>query len=155
LNSKEKICHHVDALFGIGVSDAIPEDLEFEYSRKTGRLKNFSIRNQLVATLRTDGGLALTIFGARILIRNKKFIDNCVIPRSEAIPFVSEGRSLFCKHVEWCGSNVKVGSDVAVIDNHGDVLAIGRSVLGYEVMKRYRKGVAVKVREGIKSRVTN
>ncbi len=155
MNSKEKICHHVDALFGIGVSDAIPEDLEFEYSRKTGRLKNFSIRNQLVATLRTDGGLALTIFGARILIRNKKFIDNCVIPRSEAIPFVSEGRSLFCKHVEWCGSNVKVGSDVAVIDNHGDVLAIGRSVLGYEVMKRYRKGVAVKVREGIKSRVTN
>jgi uncharacterized protein with predicted RNA binding PUA domain len=155
LNSKEKICHHVDALFGIGVSDAIPEDLEFEYSRKTGRLKNFSIRNQLVATLRTDGGLALTIFGARILIRNKKFIDNCVIPCSEAIPFVSEGRSLFCKHVEWCGSNVKVGSDVAVIDNHGDVLAIGRSVLGYEVMKRYRKGVAVKVREGIKSRVTN
>ena len=82
-------------------------------------------------------------------------MDNCVIPYSEAIPFVSEGRSLFCKHVEWCGSNVKVGSDVAVIDNHGDVLAIGRSVLGYEVMKRYRKGVAVKVREGIKSRVTN
>lgn len=82
-------------------------------------------------------------------------MDNCVIPCSEAIPFVSEGRSLFCKHVEWCGSNVKVGSDVAVIDNHGEVLAIGRSVLGYEVMKRYRKGVAVKVREGIKSRVTN
>jgi archaeosine-15-forming tRNA-guanine transglycosylase len=33
------------------------------------------------------------------------------------------------------------------------VLATGRALFGFNVMKKYRKGVAVKVREGIKSRV--
>jgi conserved protein with predicted RNA binding PUA domain len=152
-NPKEKICHHIDAIFGTGVSAALPVDLHFEYSRRTGRIKNFSFGDQLIATLRTDGGIALTIFGAKELLKNKQFRENCVIPTEEAIPFVSEGRSLFCKHVEWCGSNVKVGSDVAIIDKNDRVLAIGRALFGSNLMKKYHKGVAVKVREGIKSRL--
>ncbi len=65
--------------------------------------------------------------------------------------FVREGRSLFCKHVEWCGSNVKVGSDVAIVDSVDEVVAVGRALIGYNHMKNYHKGMAVKVREGIKS----
>jgi conserved protein with predicted RNA binding PUA domain len=107
----------------------------------------------LVATFRTDGGIALTIFGATELLKNKQFRENCVIPTPEAIPFVSEGRSLFCKHVEWCGSNIRVGSDVAIINKEDIVLATGKALFQYNIMKKYRKGVAVKVREGIKSRV--
>jgi uncharacterized protein with predicted RNA binding PUA domain len=107
----------------------------------------------LVATFRTDGGIALTIFGATELLKNKQFRENCVIPTAEAIPFVSEGRSLFCKHVEWCGSNIRVGSDVAIINKEDIVLATGKALFQYNIMKKYRKGVAVKVREGIKSRV--
>ena len=128
-------------------------ELQFEYSRKTGRIKSFSIGGSLFATLRTDGGLALTIFGARKLMKNKGFKENCVIPTTESLPFISEGRSLFSKHVEWCGSNVEVGSDVAIIDSSDNVLAVGRALLGAKAMKTYRKGVAVKVREGIKSRL--
>jgi len=75
------------------------------------------------------------------------------MPVQEAIPFVSEGRSLFCKHVEWCGSNVKVGSDVAVIDSDNKVIAIGIAVLSHKLIKRYDRGVAVKCREGIKGRM--
>ncbi|MDQ4066171.1 MAG: hypothetical protein M3114_01130, partial [Thermoproteota archaeon] len=86
-----------------------------------------------------------------------------VMPVQEAIPFVSEGRSLFCKHVKWCGSNIKVGSDVAVIDGNssGDgnddsssrrVVAVGIAMLSSRLLKQYRKGVAVKVRQGIKGR---
>jgi conserved protein with predicted RNA binding PUA domain len=86
------------------------------------------------------------------LLKSKEFKENCIIPSNEAIPFVSEGRSLFCKHVEWCGSNVKVGSDVAIIDKRDIVIATGRSLFGSITMKCYQKGVAVKVREGIKSR---
>ena len=110
-------------------------------------------------TLRTDGGLALTTAGAQYLLNNsKKFKENCVEPTGEAVPFVSEGRSLFCKHVKWCGSNVKVGSDVAIIDGSssgGDnkVIAVGVAVLPSKLMKEYRRGVAVKVRQGIKGRL--
>ena len=152
LNSNEKVSHHIDAIFGSSISDVLTENFEFEYSRRTGRIKNIHIGKHLFATLRTDGGLALTIFGATELLKKKRFKENCVMPRKEAIPFVSEGRSLFCKHVEWCGSNVKVGSDVAVIDENDVVIATGRSLFGSIMMKCYQKGVAVKVREGIKSR---
>ena len=153
LNWPDKIYHHIDATFGVGVSTALGEDLQFEFSKRTGRIKNFSIRNELVATFRTDGGLALTIYGAKQLLKSKQFRENCVIPTPEAIPFVSEGRSLFCKHVEWCGSHIRVGSDVAIIDKDNIVLATGRALFGYSIMKKYRVGVAVKIREGIKSRL--
>lgn len=151
MNSDEKIYHHLRALFKI---ETLPlGDLQFEYSKKTGRIKNFSIDGNLFATLRTDGGLALTIFGANKLINTKGFKENCVIPKSEYHQFISEGRSLFTKHVEWCGSNIEVGSDVAIIDLNENVLAVGRALLGAKVMKGYQKGVAVKIREGIKSRL--
>jgi conserved protein with predicted RNA binding PUA domain len=156
LNWADKIYCHIDAIFGVGVSTALDgEDLQFEFSKKTGRIKNFSLRNELVATFRTDGGLALTIYGAKELLKSKQFRENCVIPTPDAISFVSEGRSLFCKHVEWCGSYIKVGSDVAIINKDNAVLATGRALFGCSIMKKYPKGVAVKIREGIKSRLND
>lgn len=159
LDALDKVCRHVDAIFGAGVSEALTannNNMQFEYSRKTGRIKNFSIDSALVATLRTDGGLALTVEGARFFARNSgAFRENCVVPVEEAVPFVSEGRSLFCRHVAWCGSNVKAGSDVAVLDKDGgSVIAVGIAVLGAGLMNKFSKGVAVKVREGIKGRTS-
>jgi uncharacterized protein with predicted RNA binding PUA domain len=153
VDPREKVCRHVDAIFGAGVSDALPADLHFEFSRKTGRIKNFSIGSQLIATLRTDGGLALTITGAQFFVdKSKQFRENCVVPVQDAVPFVTEGRSLFCRHVGWSGSNVRAGSDVAVVINDGAVIAVGIAVLGSSQITLYGRGVAVKVREGLKSR---
>jgi len=151
------VCRHLDAIFGAEVSDALPTaDMQFNFSKRTGRIKSFSIGGRLAITLRSDGGLALTTVGAQYLFENsKQFRENCVEPMSEALPFVSEGRSLFCKHVKWCGSNIKVGSDVAIIDgsgSDGSVIAVGIAMLPFNLMKEYHKGVAVKVRQGIKGR---
>lgn len=161
LDALDKVCRHIDAIFGAGVSEALPakdddNGVQFEYSRKTGRIKNFSIGSTLVATLRTDGGLALTVEGARFFVNSSRaFRENCVVPADEAAPFVSEGRSLFCRHVAWCGSNVKAGSDVAVLDKDDNVIAVGIAVLGAGLMVgRFSKGVAVKVRQGIKGRTS-
>jgi uncharacterized protein with predicted RNA binding PUA domain len=148
---EQKVRRHVDAIFGTGVSDILG-DMQFEFSRRTGRIKNFSIGGRLAATLRTDGGLALTISGAQYFLdKSNQFLENCVVPMQEAVPFISEGRSLFCRHVQWCGSNVRVGSDVAVIDDR-KVMAVGVAILPSGVMKEYSRGVAVKIREGIKGR---
>jgi uncharacterized protein with predicted RNA binding PUA domain len=94
----------------------------------------------------------LTIPGAQHLLdKRKEFHENCIKPVQEAVPFVSEGRSLFCRHVEWCGSNVKTGSDVAVV--HGSkVIAVGTAILPSMLMNQYSRGVAVKIREGLKGR---
>jgi conserved protein with predicted RNA binding PUA domain len=152
LNPNEKISYHLDALFGKGVSDVLPREISFSYSRKTGRIKNFGMDGRLIGTLRSDGGIALTIFGASILIACDNFKQNCIIPKEEAISFVGEGRSLFCKHVEWFGSNINIGSEVVVIDNNDDVLAVGKSVLSQSQLLGRIGDVAVKIREGIKSR---
>ena len=149
-----KVSRHVDAIFGPGISGALPASLNFEFSRRTGRIKNFSLDGMLLGTLRTDGGLALTVEGARHFVQNStQFRQNCVIPVEDAVPFVSEGRSLFCRHVRWCGQNVHAGSDVAILDGKGDsVIAVGIALLSSMLMGRYSRGVAVKVREGIKGR---
>ena len=145
----EKIRHHLNALFGAYF--ILPKSTTFSYSRRTGRIKNFSFDNQLAGTLRTDGGIALTLTGAEKLMKNPLFKTNCVIPIQQAVPFVSEGRSLFCKHVKWCGSNVRVGSDVVVIDDNEKILAVGRARIASNLMKEFDVGVAVRVRQGIKS----
>jgi conserved protein with predicted RNA binding PUA domain len=150
---EEKIDYHIDALFGKGVSSVLPKEIAFTYSRKTGRIKSFETNGKLVGTLRSDGGIALTILGASIFMKSSGFRQNCIIPINDALPFVSEGRSLFCKHVEWFGSNIKIGSEVVVIDNREDVIAVGKSVASQSQLRGKIGGVAVKVREGIKSRV--
>jgi uncharacterized protein with predicted RNA binding PUA domain len=86
-----------------------------------------------------------------MLERSSAFAENCVWPAEEAVPFVSEGRSLFCRHVDRCGSNVRVGSDVAIVHG-GKVIAVGVSLLATDLMKKYSRGVAVKVREGLRGR---
>lgn len=167
VNPYQKICSHVDFVFGRGISSSLSENIEIEYSKKTGKIKSFSIDGKLVGTFRTDGGIALTIYGATLFLTNKQFLENCIIPIEDAIPFVSEGRSLFVKHVLHCGSSVKCGSDVAVIDEHETVLAVGRSLLPYNYYNQacstrdsrlnglYQiRGIGVKIREGIKSRST-
>ncbi len=159
----QKISSHVNFLFGREVSSVLSKDIEIEYSRKTGRIKNFGLKGKLIGTFRTDGGIALTIDGAKLFLQHENFIPNCIIPVDDAVPFVSEGRSLFVKHVLKCGMNVKTGSDVAIIDSTQSVLAIGRSLFpfSYYQNKNYEnsdrsllRGVGVKIREGIKSRST-
>ena len=153
MNPKEKIDHQLDALFGNGVSSVLPKEISFTYSRKTGRIKSFETNGELIGTLRSDGGIALTILGASILMKSSGFRQNCIIPIHDALPFVSEGRSLFCKHIEWFGSNINIGSEVVVIDKKEDVLAVGKSVASQSQLRGRIGDVAVKVREGIKSRV--
>jgi uncharacterized protein with predicted RNA binding PUA domain len=156
LDSETKIGHHIDALFGNGIFERLKVNhatgsFRFEHSRRTGRIKYFFIKDRLAGTIRTDGGIALTIIGANELLKTGKFLENCVKPIAEAVPFVKNGHSLFCKHVEWCGSNVKVGSEAVVIDNSCEVIAVGKAIIGAAHMKSYGQGVAVKIREGLKS----
>jgi uncharacterized protein with predicted RNA binding PUA domain len=163
LDPFKKISSHIDFLFGLGTSSVLPlMDIEVEYSKKTGRIKNFSLDGKLIGTFRTDGGIALTIYGAGLLLKHGDFLPNCIIPVDDAIPFVSEGRSLFVKHIFKCGTNVKTGSEVAITDSNLNILAVGRSLFpfsyyhdkNYENSRSPLRGVGVKIREGIKSRST-
>ena len=146
-----KLQHSIDALFGNGCSKYLPKDIDVVLSRKNGRIRTVSHKGKLLCTLRINGSLAISISFAQTLLQNKKFIENCIEINEDAAPFVQEGRSVFCKHVIWSGKNVRVSSDTPILFEN-QVIAVGRSVLSSEMISDFKRGVAIKVRDSLKSR---
>ena len=66
-----KLKHTIDALFGSGVSKFLPKNIEFTFSRKNGRIREVYHKKNLLCTLRIDGGLAISPFFAKILLKSK------------------------------------------------------------------------------------
>ena len=145
-----KLKYTIDALFGKGVSKSLPKKLEFVLSKKNQRIRNVFHDGQLLCTLRIDGGLAITPYIAQILLKSKKFKENCLEVDADSKPFVEEGKSVFCSHVLWCGKNVKIASDTPVLFKN-KVIAVGKAVLSAEMIPSMKRGVAVKVRDSLKS----
>lgn len=150
MDSAVKLKHTIDALFGAGVSKNLPAELRIIFSRKNGRIKEVYHDKSLLCTLRIDGGLAITPHFAQILLKSKKFRQNCVEIDEDSRPFVEEGRSVFCKHVTWAGKNIMIGADVPVLFG-GKVIAVGRAVVNPDMMMTLKRGVAVKVRDSLKT----
>ncbi len=149
MDSALKIKYTLDALFGQGVSKYLPKNVRFTYSKKTGRIQHVYQDDTLLCTLRIDGGLAITPNFAQMLMKSKKFLENCVEVDDDSKPFVENGNSVFCNHVTWAGKNILIGSDVPVL--HGNkVIAVGRAVVSSKMMQSLKKGVAVKIRDSLK-----
>ena len=146
-----KLQHSLDALFGNGVSKQLPKDIELIFSRKTGRIRTVSHKGKLLCTLRIDGGLAISPYFAQILLKSKAFRENCVEINEDAAPFVESGRSVFCKHVVWCGKKVRISADTPVLFKN-QVIAVGKAILSSEMISDFDRGVAIKIRDSLKSR---
>ena len=146
-----KLQQSLDALFGSGSSKYLPKDIDIILSRKTGRIRTVSHKGKLLCTLRINGSLAISIDFAQILLQSKTFRDNCIEINKEAAPFVMEGRSVFCKHVVWCGKNVRVTTDTPILFEN-QVIAVGKAILSSEMISDFKRGVAIKVRDSLKSR---
>jgi len=140
----------VDYLFGRGVSRVLPkEGYRFFYSRRSGRLKLIHHEGKIFATVKPNGALALSVYGATTLARSAKFRENCVEVSDGVTDFVRGGRSVFCKFVKRAGKNVYPKSEVAIVDSKGKVIGVGLAVLNGAVMLQFKTGVAVKVRAGL------
>ena len=150
MDSVEKLHHTIDALFGNGVSKQLPKEIKITYSKKNGRIRSVFHHEKLLCTLRIDGGLAISPYFAQLLLKNKKFKENCLVVDKDSKPFVEEGRSVFCQHVVWCGKNIQISSDVPVLFN-SKVIAVGRAVLSSEMIQSQERGVAIKIRDSLKS----
>jgi len=145
-----KVKHTIDALFGVGISRHLPKQIELFFSKRTGRIREVYHNQKLLCTLRIDGGLAITPYFAQILMKNKKFKENCLEIDKDSKPFVEDGRSVFCGHVVWCGNNIRIQSDVPVLYKN-KVIAVGKAILSSEKMKEQTIGVAEKVSDSLKS----
>ncbi len=139
----------VDYLFGKGVSRALPhEGFRLVYSRKSGRLKLVFHEGLLFATVKPNGSMALSVYGADILARSARFKENCVTVADEAAAFVRGGKSVFCKFVTRAGRNVLPKSEVAIVDGRGRILGLGTAVMNGKFIRQFGSGIAVRVRVG-------
>lgn len=142
----------VDYIFGRGVSGALPrEGMRLTYSRRSGRVKLVHHKDKLFATMRPNGSMALSLYGATLLSKSRQFRHNCITVDDEGAPFVKGGKSVFCKFVTKAGREVRPRGDVAILDSSGRLIGVGTSVLAGSVVQQFKSGVAVKVREGFES----
>ncbi|MEM2855937.1 MAG: PUA domain-containing protein [Candidatus Nitrosocaldaceae archaeon] len=150
IDPKRKFCMTLDSIFCSDISSSIPLDrLNFTFSKRTGKIKHVMMDDKIIATLRTDGGFAITLDGARFLLESNKVKENCIIIKKEVVDFIKSGRSVFCKHVISCGRNIEVESDAIILDDNDRLVAVGKAILPYSMIIVFKRGAAVRVRHSI------
>jgi uncharacterized protein with predicted RNA binding PUA domain len=139
-----------DYQFGKGVGNELfPENVEIEYSKRTGRIRYVYLEGKRLATLRpTDGLFSLSITGAKRIVESANSIGCLVAVQDDVSRFIAEGGDVFAKHVVSADDSIRARDEVIVVSEKGKVLAVGRAVLAVLEMKVFKTGVAVKVRRG-------
>jgi predicted RNA-binding protein (TIGR00451 family) len=136
------------------------EELEYQYSRKTGRLKYVldASTKKVLFSFRANGSIAPTVAGARQLLGIDELLKTRKRPRyvvtvlDGVSELVADGKTVFCKHIVSCDNNLRGNEDVVIVNESGKLLAVGRSIVAGPIMKQFKRGAAIKVREGINSR---
>ena len=148
LDGRKQFSTMLDYEFGVGTSRALPKmGLRFVYSKRSDRLKQVMHGDKLFATIRPNGVIAPTYYGACLLMKSKAYAQNSVVVEQEAVEFVSEGRSVFCKFVKEVGRHVLPSGEVAVLDPARRVIAVGSAKVHGDYMRQFKHGVAVKTRD--------
>ena len=116
--------------------------IDVEYN-KSGRIRRIYVDGKLAFVLRNnDGYLLPTLYGAT-------FLERRVILDFEAVEYVKNGRSVPAKYVVTTSQEVRPYGEVAVVDPHGSVVAVGRLMYSTRELT-LRRGYAVRVRESLK-----
>jgi uncharacterized protein with predicted RNA binding PUA domain len=139
-----------DYQFGKGVGMMFfPDNVKIVFSRKTGRIRYVFLEGKRLGTMRpTDGFFSLSISGAKRIVHSAQPAKCFVTVRSDVAKFIADGGDVFAAHIVRADDEVRAKDEVIVVDEEGNVLAVGRAVLSGEEMKAFKRGVAVKVRRG-------
>jgi len=147
LDGRKQFSVMLDYEFGVGTSRVLPKTgLRFVYSKRSDRLKQVFHEEKLFATIRPNGTISPTHYGATLLIKSRAYAANTVVVEQDAVKFVSEGKSVFCKFVKSVGKHVLPSGEVAVLDPAGNVIAVGSAKIHGDFMREFKYGVAVKTR---------
>ena len=151
-NNLAKIRGIADYQFGKGVgAQLFPDSIEIKYSPRTGRIRFINLNGERIATLRpTDGVLSISLKAAQTMAEKTPFAKCFVTVKNEVSKFIAAGGDVFAVHVVKVGSEVGAKDEVIALDEDGQVLAVGRTMLSSEEMKAFKTGVAVKIRHGTK-----
>lgn len=127
--------------------------LRARHSRSTGRLREVLREKRILFVVANDGLPHPTFAGGEELRAVLPAPRARVVAHADAVPFVSEGRSLFSRHVVRADPELSPGDAVLVVDAEDHLLSVGRALLSGAEMGRFRRGVAVRVVSHAGSRV--
>jgi predicted RNA-binding protein (TIGR00451 family) len=131
---------------------SIFDEMKFEFSRKTGKLKHIYQQKVLQANYRpTLGTFSISLDTIKRIKDQLDFPQFRVQVLSEVSDFIAQGKSVFAKHVVMLDKQLRVGDEVIVVDEEDNLLAIGKLTLPPVYFPDFKFGSAVKVRKGIKS----
>ncbi len=154
-NPLGKVRSIADYQFGKNVGVKLfPDNVTFEYSRKTKRIRFINLDGERLATLRpTDGLLSLSIKAAQFIAENLSKDAKCFVTiKNDVLKYIAEGGDVFAVHVVSVDDDVGAKDEVIVLDEDRHVLAVGRTVLSAQEIRAFKTGVAVKVRHGSNSK---
>ncbi len=154
--SREEARNYIMAIaeyqFGEGAGDAF-KDAFIELSRKTGMPRQIKAKGKHLATFRAeDGLLTLGIEGARRLHALLPFPRMRVAVNGDAEPFARRGKNVFAKFVVDADPKIRPYDEVLVVNERGELLATGQTLLSGEELGAFQTGLAVKVRRGVEGK---
>ncbi|MCL2143467.1 MAG: tRNA guanosine(15) transglycosylase TgtA, partial [Methanomassiliicoccaceae archaeon] len=137
--------------FGAEAADALMRGkIELVTSKNTGKIRNVISDGAHVLSMRADDGFyTLRKEGAARIVNNVPAPHMRVVISDDAIPFVSEGKNVFCAFVTDCDDEIRPMEEVLVVSGSDELVAVGRAILVRGEMLSFRKGIAVKVRDGV------
>jgi len=139
-----------DYQFGKGVGAVLFDNNVTFLLSKTKRIRQVHSGGERIATVRArDGFFTLSMEGAKRLHSFLKAPAMRVIVTEEAAPFVSKGKTAFCKHVSSIDLSLRAMEEVLVTDQNDRLLATGQLVLSPKEIFSSETGPAVFVRSGI------
>ncbi len=141
-----------DYQFGKGVGKVLfPDTCSFMLS-SSGRIRQVFDNGIRIATLKPDSGwFTLSIEGARRVKEALSFPKMRVVVIDEVSEFIASGKSVFAKHVVEVDEEIRANDEVVVVNTADELLATGKALLSAFEMLEMERGVAVKVRQGVKA----
>lgn len=142
-----------DFQFGKGSSGVLFDGkVELIKSKRTGKIRNVIVDGEHALSMRaSDGFFTLKVAGARRLHSAFSSPKLRVVVSNESAEFNQEGKNVFARFVLDCDENLRPMDEVLVVNEDDDLVAIGRTLMIKEEMLAFNNGLAVKVREGVKS----
>jgi 7-cyano-7-deazaguanine tRNA-ribosyltransferase len=146
-----QVVRTLDWQFGAGAGAALTTgDLRLEHSPATGKLRTVHLDGEHILSLRAhDGFFTLKLAGARLLHAALPSPANRVVVADDSVPFNRAGKSVFAQFVRSCDEALRPFDEVLVVDEADGLVAVGQCLMVAEEMADFRRGMAVKVREGM------
>ncbi|PKP54617.1 MAG: tRNA-guanine(15) transglycosylase [Candidatus Altiarchaeales archaeon HGW-Altiarchaeales-3] len=145
-----KIKGIMDYQFGSGAGDLINDTVRIVRSKKTRRIRwiyDGKNRRELIASVRARDHLLIPKMNlAKKLHEKFEYPELRVVIDDEAVPFVTDGKSVFCKFVKDIDQDLRCDDECLVVDEKDNLIRVGTLHLSPVEIMDFDRGMAVRVR---------